>query len=97
MKRKQQLERCLVSAVSAALLLFVAACGSLSSASADATAEVAEATVSRAQVVGELREAQRLGLITVGEGDVPEPTAEQAQLIARAGEEAAASEQVASK
>lgn len=44
---------------------------------------------SRAEVVAELREAQRLGLLSVGEGDAPIATAEQEQLIAKAGHDAA--------
>ncbi len=44
---------------------------------------------SRAEVLAELREAQRLGLISVGEGDVPIATAEQESLIAKAGHDAA--------
>jgi hypothetical protein len=44
---------------------------------------------SRAEVVAELREAQRLGLLSVGEGDPPIATAEQERLIAKAGQDAA--------
>jgi hypothetical protein len=44
---------------------------------------------SRAEIVAELREATRLGLVSVGEGDVPVATAEQEQLIAKAGHDAA--------
>jgi hypothetical protein len=95
MNRKLQVS--VLSGAAASLLVFMAGCESLNNAAMDATAEVAEASVSRAQVVAELREAQRLGLITVGEGDTPEPTAEQARLIAQAGERAAASQTVASK
>jgi hypothetical protein len=86
-----------LSAAAAVLLVFVAGCESLNNAAMEATAEVTEATVSRAQVVAELREAQRLGLITVGEEDIPVPTGEQSRLIAKAGAEAAANEKVASK
>lgn len=53
--------------------------------------EAAEATT-RARVLAELREAQRLGLVTIGEEDVPSPTAEQSRMIAQAGEEAAVAE-----
>jgi hypothetical protein len=94
---KRQLQCYVLSAAAPALLVFMAGCESVSNAAMDATAEVAEASVSRAQVVAELREAQRLGLITVGERDTPEPTAGQARLIAQAGERAAASQPVASK
>jgi hypothetical protein len=97
LKMKRQLECYTLSAAAAALLVFMAGCESLNSEAMDATAEVAEATVSRAQVVAELREAQRLGLITVGEEDARVPTAEQSRLIAKAGAEAAANEKVASK
>ena len=50
--------------------------------------EAAEAAL-RARVVAELREAQRLGLITVGDEDIPQPTAEQNRMIAEAGNRAA--------
>jgi hypothetical protein len=43
-------------------------------------------------VVAELREAQRLGLITVGEEDIPLITDEQNRLIAQAGEVGAVAE-----
>jgi len=94
---ERQLKCYVLSATAAAALVFAAGCESLNNAAMDATAEVAEASVSRAQVVAELREAQRLGLITVGEATVPTPTAEQARLIAEAGAQAAARETVASK
>ncbi len=44
---------------------------------------------SRAEVLAELREATRLGLISVGESDAPVATAEQEHLIAKAGHDAA--------
>jgi hypothetical protein len=44
---------------------------------------------SRAEVQAELREAQKLGLVSVGEGDAPIATAEQEALIAKAGHDAA--------
>ena len=71
---KRQLQCYVLSATAAALLVFVAGCESLNNAPMDATAEVAEASISRAQVVAELREAQRLGLVTVG--DRPRPHAD---------------------
>ena len=49
---------------------------------------------SRAEVVAELREAQRLGLVTTGEEDVRTPTAREAQLIADAGRRAAEHERL---
>jgi hypothetical protein len=52
---------------------------------------------SRAEVVAELEEAQRLGLLTIGEGDVKFATAEQEQMIADAGRRASGSIQVAGK
>ena len=52
-------------------------------------AETPSTPRSRAEVKAELREAQRLGLIPVGEGNVPIPTAEQERLIAKAGQDAA--------
>ena len=68
---ERQLKCYVLSATAAAALVFAAGCESLNNSAMDATAEVAEASVSRAQVVAELREAQRLGLITVGEGHCP--------------------------
>ena len=44
---------------------------------------------SRAEVLAELREATRLGLVSVGESDAPVATAEQEHLIAKAGHDAA--------
>lgn len=44
---------------------------------------------SRTEVVAELREATRLGLVSVGESDAPVATAEQEHLIAKAGHDAA--------
>lgn len=44
---------------------------------------------SRAEVQAELREATRLGLVSVGESDAPIATAEQENLIAKAGHDAA--------
>lgn len=55
---------------------------------ADPRHQVAAAK-SRAQVIAELREAQRLGLLNVGEGDAPVATPEQERLIADAGRRAA--------
>jgi hypothetical protein len=46
-------------------------------------------TVTHEQVKAELREATRLGLVSIGEGDVPIATAEQERLIAKAGKDAA--------
>jgi hypothetical protein len=44
---------------------------------------------SRAEVLAELREAMRLGLLAVGDGDIPVATAAQERLIAKAGRDAA--------
>lgn len=93
----RKLQAGVLSGAAASLLVFMTGCETLNNAALDATAEVAEASISRAQVVAELREAQRLGLITVGEEDIPVPTAEQSRRIAEAGTKAAASEKVASK
>ena len=49
---------------------------------------------SRAEVVAELREAQRLGLLTTGEEDVRTPTPSQASQIAEAGRRAAERERL---
>lgn len=50
---------------------------------------------SRAQVIAELREAQRLGLMSVGESDPPVATARQQSQIAAAGQRAAEAERMA--
>jgi hypothetical protein len=52
-------------------------------------AENASTPRSRAEVQAELREAQRLGLVSIGEGDMPIATAEQERMIAKAGHDAA--------
>lgn len=52
-------------------------------------AESPSTSRSRAEVLAELREAQRLGLVSIGEGDMPIATAEQERLIAKAGRDAA--------
>lgn len=53
---------------------------------------------SRARVVAELREAQRLGLVTAGgEADPPQATPEQEALIVMAGERADFADSVAQK
>jgi len=49
----------------------------------------AQPSRSRAEVQAELREATRLGLVSVGESDAPVATAEQENLIAKAGHDAA--------
>ena len=53
-----------------------------------------DAVKSRAEVVAELREAQRLGLVTTGEEDVRTPTEREARMIADAGRRAAESERL---
>jgi hypothetical protein len=81
----------------AGLAVVLAGCESLNYAVQDASGDVVEAPVSRARVVAELREAQRLGLIPNGEQSIPEMSAEQARLIAEAGDRADANAAVASK
>jgi len=76
-------------------LLLLTGCESLKNAAEPPA--FAEAPMSRAQVVAELQEARRLGLIPHGEADIPEMTAAQIQLVAAAGAKAASSEQVARK
>ena len=49
----------------------------------------AQPSRSRAEVQAELREATRLGLVSVGESDAPVATADQEHLIAKAGHDAA--------
>lgn len=94
---ERQLERCILAAAAAAVIFLAAGCESLNSAAMDATVESTELSFSRAQVLAELAEAQRLGLIPAGEGDIPEMTAEQVRLIALAGEKASASAKVAQR
>jgi hypothetical protein len=53
--------------------------------------------LSRYQVVAELRERERLGLVTIGEGDAPEATEAQLRQIALAGQRAAATSVAAAK
>lgn len=81
----------------AAALLALAGCETMNDAAIVEEPAFAEVPISRARVVAELYEAQRLGLLTVGEGDVPEMTAEQSRLIAAAGAKADASEKVAGR
>jgi hypothetical protein len=52
-------------------------------------ADSASTPRSRAEVLAELREAQRLGLVSIGEGDMPIATAEQERMIVKAGRDAA--------
>jgi hypothetical protein len=54
-------------------------------------------TMSRERVVAELHEAQRLGLITVGEESIPVFTEEQLRMIAQAGDRADATQAAAAK
>ncbi len=51
---------------------------------------------SRAEVIAEFEEAQRLGLVSTSEAGVPESTPHQEALIAAAGRRAAEEEQLAS-
>lgn len=55
---------------------------------ADANAAFATASKSRGQVVGETREAARLGLLNQSEAGAAEPTAEQSRQIEQAGSRA---------
>lgn len=73
----------------------VVGCGTLSPDVAPSAAQAADdptLTVSRARVVAELKEAQRLGLITVGEESPRVMTAEEIRRVAQAGEDAAVAE-----
>lgn len=58
-------------------------------------APIAGSGKTRAEVIAEYKEAQRLGLTTVGEGDVPQGTPQQEALIAAAGQRAAEQERLA--
>ena len=83
-------------AIAGACSAIVVGCGSLSydapAVSMRSAADDAGPQVTRARVVAELREAQRLGLITTGEEDIPSFTDEQNRMVAAAGEGAAVAE-----
>lgn len=83
--------------VAVGVALHITGCEALTTAAQESSAGFAEAPITRARVVAELEEAQRLGLITVGEGDVPQLSSEQVQLIAQAGERADAVTALAKK
>ena len=93
----QQLKRVTIVTVAGAFIALVAGCESLDIATNGTVTDPAAVGISRAQVVAELREAERLGLITVGEGDVPQATEEQLRQIAQAGQRAVTANAVAAK
>lgn len=86
---KQEVKRVSLVIVTVLCGAFLAGCESLSDGwQAELQSDVAVPAVSRARVVAELREAQRLGMITTGEEDVPQYTFTQIEMISKAGEEA---------
>ena len=86
---KRQSKRVALAAIAAPCAVLLMGCETLmTSFDTPVAAEEAGYTVSRARVVGELKEAQRLGLITVGEESIPSLTPEQIRMIALAGDEA---------
>ena len=86
---KRQSKRVALAAIAASCAVLLMGCDTLmTSFETPVAAEEPGYTISRARVVGELKEAHRLGLITVGEESIPTLTQEQSRLIALAGEEA---------
>lgn len=89
----QRLKSGAVTFAAGLFCVFAAGCESLDAiAVAQVDSDPANLVVtSRAQVVAELHEAQRLGLIPQGEADIPQITEEQVRRIAQAGRIAAGS------
>jgi hypothetical protein len=86
---RRQSKQVALAAIAAPCAVLLMGCETLmTSFEAPVAAEEPGHTVSRARVVGELKEAQRLGLITVGEESIPTLTEEQSRRIALAGDEA---------
>jgi len=86
---KRHSKQVALAAIAAPCAVLLMGCETLmTSFEAPVAAEEPGHTISRARVVGELKEAQRLGLITVGEEDIPTLTEEQSRRIALAGDEA---------
>jgi hypothetical protein len=86
---KRQSKRVALAAIAAPCAVLLMGCETLmTSFEAPVASEEPGYTVSRARVVSELKEAQRLGLITVGEESIPTLTEEQSRRIALAGDEA---------
>ena len=82
---RQASKRAVLAVAAAACAALTVGCETMSAGIG--TDEATEAAT-HARVLAELRETQRLGLITVGEESVPWFTEEQNQLIARAGDDA---------
>jgi hypothetical protein len=86
---KRQSKRVALAAIAAPCAVLLMGCETLmTSFEMPVAAEEAGYTTSRARVVGELKEAQRLGLITIGEESIPTLTEDQSRRIALAGDEA---------
>jgi hypothetical protein len=86
---KRQSKRVALAAIAAPCAVLLMGCEPLmTSFEAPVASEEPGYTVSRARVVSELKEAQRLGLITVGEESIPSLTPEQSRMITLAGDAA---------
>jgi hypothetical protein len=95
---KQRSKHVALAAIAASYAVLLMGCETLmTSFEAPVASEEQGYTTSRARVLGELREAQRLGLITVGEEDVPSFTDEQNRQIALAGDAAASGAPIMAK
>jgi hypothetical protein len=97
---RQSSKRALQFAVAGGCTALVMGCESFPMDVSSSTVQAADdpgLTVSRARVVAELKEAQRLGLITVGEETPRNLTAEEMRLIAQAGDAAVVAEVSAPK
>lgn len=89
----QASKRAVLAIAAAGFSALVMGCESLNmDAVPGVQADDATPVVSRARVIAELQEAQRLGLITVGEESVPIMTEEQIRRVAQAGEGAVVAE-----
>jgi hypothetical protein len=94
MQMKRELKQLAVAAIAASCAMLVTGCETMIVGAA--TDDVAEAQT-RARVLAELHEAQRLGLVTVGEEDIPWFTDDQNHLIAVAGDTAVTGQTAASR
>lgn len=86
---KGQSRQVALAAIAAPFAVLLMGCETMATSNeSPVAAEEPGYTTSRARVQAELKEAKRLGLITVGEEDVPSLTAEQSHMIALAGDAA---------
>lgn len=92
---KEDMKRVLFAIAAVLFGAFLAGCESIIEGwqmQAELQSGIAAPVVSRARVVAELREAQRLGLITTGEESVPQYTPTHLEMITKASDEAVAIE-----